>query len=160
MLILPHANFQPLQAAKLLNSWEGALIALEDASLVTTADALHLPQSLAAQLRQAAHSLMQQRHEVLSGPAAKARAADRASQLRQLLQPAAHLAGLVQQYRALPTLESERQLAAARAAATRSCAYLRCANVAGEGGPAAGEGAGSMRCRWAGAAGEWGLPCV
>ncbi|KAL4859692.1 hypothetical protein ACK3TF_000769 [Chlorella vulgaris] len=34
----------------------------------------------------------------------------------------------------------------AKAAATRSCAYLRCANLAGEGGPAAGQGAGSQRC--------------
>ncbi len=32
-------------------------------------------------------------------------------------------------------------------AATRSCAYLRCANLGGEGGPAAGKGTGSMRCR-------------
>ncbi|KAI3433853.1 hypothetical protein D9Q98_003656 [Chlorella vulgaris] len=34
----------------------------------------------------------------------------------------------------------------AQAAATRSCAYLRCANLAGEGGPAARQGAGSKRC--------------
>jgi hypothetical protein len=34
----------------------------------------------------------------------------------------------------------------AQAAATRSCAYLRCANLAGEGGPAAGPGTGSQRC--------------
>jgi hypothetical protein len=34
----------------------------------------------------------------------------------------------------------------AQAAATRSCAYLRCANLAGEGGPAAREGLGSQRC--------------
>ena len=33
------------------------------------------------------------------------------------------------------------------AAATRSCAYLRCANLGGEGGPAAGSGAGSAKCR-------------
>ncbi|PRW60748.1 starch binding domain-containing [Chlorella sorokiniana] len=32
------------------------------------------------------------------------------------------------------------------AAATRSCAYLRCANLGGEGGPAIGQGVGSMRC--------------
>ncbi|KAI3433883.1 hypothetical protein D9Q98_003685 [Chlorella vulgaris] len=37
-------------------------------------------------------------------------------------------------------------LALAQVAATRSCAYLRCANLAGEGGPAAGQGAGSQRC--------------
>ncbi|KAI3433879.1 hypothetical protein D9Q98_003681 [Chlorella vulgaris] len=34
----------------------------------------------------------------------------------------------------------------AQAAATRKCAYLCCANLAGEGGPAAGQGAGSQRC--------------
>ncbi|KAI3433881.1 hypothetical protein D9Q98_003683 [Chlorella vulgaris] len=34
----------------------------------------------------------------------------------------------------------------AQAAAARSCAYLRCANLAGEGGPAAGQGTGSQRC--------------
>ncbi|KAL4856193.1 Zinc finger MYND domain-containing protein 10 [Chlorella vulgaris] len=34
----------------------------------------------------------------------------------------------------------------AQASSTRSCAYLRCANLAGEGGPAAGQGAGSQRC--------------
>ena len=38
----------------------------------------------------------------------------------------------------------------AQAAATRSCAYLRCANLGGEGGPAAGQGVGSARCRWVG----------
>ncbi len=54
----------------------------------------------------------------------------------------------MQQYCALPAVEAERQLALAQAAAGRSCAYLRCANLGGEGGPAAGQGAGSMRCRW------------
>ncbi|PRW60685.1 phosphatidylinositol N-acetylglucosaminyltransferase [Chlorella sorokiniana] len=45
-----------------------------------------------------------------------------------------------------PKLHAEAQLALAQAAPTRSCAYLRCANLGGEGGPAAGQGAGSMRC--------------
>ena len=79
--------------------------------------------------------------------AADATAAERASRLRQLLQPAAELAALMQQHLALPAVEEERTLVVARAAAARSCAYLRCANVAGEGGPAAGQGVGSMRCR-------------
>ncbi len=39
------------------------------------------------------------------------------------------------------------QLELAQAAAARSCAYLCCANLGGEGGPAAGQGVGSMRCR-------------
>ena len=46
-----------------------------------------------------------------------------------------------------PERYAEAQLALVQAAATRSCAYLRCANLGGEGGPAAGQGAGSMRCR-------------
>ncbi len=64
---------------------------------------------------------------------------------QQLLQ---HAAGLMQQYNALPAVEAERRLAVAQAAAGRSCAYPRCANLGGEGGPAAGQGVGSMRCRW------------
>ncbi|PRW60171.1 hypothetical protein C2E21_1998 [Chlorella sorokiniana] len=38
-------------------------------------------------------------------------------------------------------------LEVAQATAARSCAYLRCANLGGEGGPAAGQGVGSQRCR-------------
>ena len=73
----------------------------------------------------------------------------------QLLPHAADLAALMQQYYALPAVEAETQLALAQAAARRSCAYLRCANLGGEGGPAAGQGAGSMRCRSVGG-GSWG----
>ena len=36
----------------------------------------------------------------------------------------------------------------AQAAAARSCAYLRCANLGGEGRPTARQGAGNQRCRW------------
>ena len=39
-----------------------------------------------------------------------------------------------------------RQLQQAQAAAQRSCAYLRCANAALQGGPAAGQGEGTLRC--------------
>ena len=46
-----------------------------------------------------------------------------------------------------PEAQQAAALELAQAAARRSCAYLRCANLGGEGGPAAGEGAGSMRCR-------------
>lgn len=42
------------------------------------------------------------------------------------------------------------QLEEAQAAAARSCAYLRCANLECEGRPAAGEGTGAKRCRRAG----------
>ena len=39
------------------------------------------------------------------------------------------------------------QLELAQAAAARSCAYLCCTNLRGEGGAAARQGAGSQRCR-------------
>ncbi len=48
-----------------------------------------------------------------------------------------------------PKAQPAAALELAQAAAARSCAYLRCANLGGEGGPAAGQGAGSLRCRWA-----------
>jgi hypothetical protein len=41
---------------------------------------------------------------------------------------------------------AQQRLESAQAAATRSCAYLAYANLANEGGPAAGEGKGSLRC--------------
>ncbi len=46
-----------------------------------------------------------------------------------------------------PSAQQEQQLEAAQAAAARSCAYLGCANLGGSGGPAAGQGEGSKRCR-------------
>ena len=74
------------------------------------------------------------------------------------LPAAAKLADLLHQWwqpDMQPERHTEAQLALAQAAATRSCAYLRCANLGSEGGPAAGEGAGSMRCRWVGGCVRW-----
>jgi len=69
--------------------------------------------------------------------------------LRQLasevLPQAAQPAALAVQH--LTPAPEAAQLELAQAAATRSCAYLCCANLGGEGGPAAGQGVGSMRCR-------------
>ena len=45
------------------------------------------------------------------------------------------------------------------AAATRSCAYLRCANLGGGGGPAAGQGTSSAKCRWGLGCGTTGCVC-
>ena len=45
------------------------------------------------------------------------------------------------------------------AAAARSCAYLRCANLGGGGGPAAGQGTGSAKCRWGLRCGTTGCVC-
>jgi len=47
---------------------------------------------------------------------------------------------------AQPQDSPQAQQELAQAAATRSCAYLRCANLSCEGGCAAGQGAGSKRC--------------
>lgn len=77
--------------------------------------------------------------------------ADAGRKLRQQALPiATHLAGAVVDWRSSDQEQrSKDRLQLARVAAKRSCAYLCCANLGGEGGPAAGEGVGSSRCRWA-----------
>ena len=104
-----------------------------------SAAACDAPGNLPEQLRQAAQQL-----PGLGNP----------QETEQLLQRAA---ALMHQYYALPAVVAELRLAVAQAAAGRSCAYLRCANLGGEGGPAAGQGVGSMRCRWAG---WWQMACI
>ena len=67
--------------------------------------------------------------------------------LKQLraAQPAA---AIVLRFWRQPELQAAMQLQVAQAAAARSCANLRCANLGScTGGPAAGELAGSKRCR-------------
>ena len=64
----------------------------------------------------------------------------------RLVQQAAALARLLQQYWQLPEQQAAARLELAQAAASRSCAYLACANLGGSGGPAAGEGEGSKKC--------------
>ena len=119
-------------------------------SALASAAASGLQDNVAAQLHKAAGGLRQQWEERLAGVPDDLAPAQHASLLRPLLQRTAELAALMQQYYALPALAAERQLAVAQASAGRSCAYLRCANLGGEGGPAAGQGVGSKRCRWAG----------
>ncbi|EFN52671.1 hypothetical protein CHLNCDRAFT_138631 [Chlorella variabilis] len=60
------------------------------------------------------------------------------------LQP--ELAATLLEHWARPEQQQQDALQLAQAAAARSCAYLRCSNVGGEGGPAAGQGGGSQRC--------------
>jgi len=60
--------------------------------------------------------------------------------------PAVRLAAALQQYWQMPEQVAAEQLQLAQAAATRSCAYLRCANVGSTSGPAAGRGSGGKRC--------------
>ena len=121
------------------------LAAVAFAAAAASLAASGAPSRLAAQLKQAARRLRDRPQESLSN----------AQETERLLQQAA---ALMQQYYASPTVAAERQLALAQAAAGRSCAYLRCTNLGGEGGPAAGQGVGGMRCRWAGRvkqAGGW-----
>ena len=64
------------------------------------------------------------------------------------VQPAAaKLAAALQQYWQLPAQWAAANLDLTTAASSRACAYLRCANLSAEGGPAAGEGVGSQKCR-------------
>ena len=63
-----------------------------------------------------------------------------------LLPAARKLAEALQAYWQLPEQQAAARLEVARAAAARSCAYLRCSNLAAEGGVSAGEGKGSLRC--------------
>ncbi len=107
-----------------------------------------LPESLAAQLGTAVSSLREQRQAGLGAVQADAPPAEHVAQLRPLLPPAADLAALMQQCYALPAVDKPHRLELAQAAAGRCCAYLRCANVEGQGGPAARQGTGSKCCRW------------
>ena len=67
--------------------------------------------------------------------------------VRRCLPVAAEVGRLLLQYQEQPQQQDAAQLELVQAAATRACAYLRCANLGGEGGAAAGQGVGSMRCR-------------
>ncbi len=81
-----------------------------------------------------------------SGEASVAQSAQAAALLPQ---PAQRLAAALLAWWRRPEAPPAAALELAQAAAARSCAYLRCANLGGEGGPGAGQGAGSQRCRWA-----------
>ena len=65
---------------------------------------------------------------------------------QQALPTAEGLAEALQQYWALPEQVAAARWEACQAVATHRCAFLRCANLGLEGGPAAGEGGGSLRC--------------
>ena len=71
-----------------------------------------------------------------------------ASKLRlQALPPATRLAAALHDWHSQPEQLKQSALVLAQAAAGRSCAYLCCANLGGEGGPAAKQGVGSKSCR-------------
>lgn len=111
---------------------------------VGSAAADGMPDSLAAQLQAAAASLQEQHQQLQARLAPAATLSARMAVPQQLQQPAAELAALLRQH---PEVEANRQLVVARAAATRSCAFLRCSSVGCGGGPAAGQGLGSLRVR-------------
>ncbi|KAL4439768.1 hypothetical protein ABPG75_002769 [Micractinium tetrahymenae] len=71
---------------------------------------------------------------------------DSAEMLGRVLPPAEALAAALQEWWALPEQVAAARLEAAQAAAVRSCANLRCANLGLEGGAAAGEGVCCKRC--------------
>ncbi|PRW56253.1 putative ATP-dependent DNA helicase HFM1 isoform A [Chlorella sorokiniana] len=87
---------------------------------------------------------------------------------RPVLPPARRLAAAMLAWWRGPAVQQEQQLEAAQVAAARSCAYLRCANLGGGGGPAAGQGEGSLRCSSPGGVqgakgapvGTWSLICA
>ena len=81
------------------------------------------------------------------GAAIQLRGLPAISLLQAVLPPTRRLAAALLDWWRRPRAQQEQQLEAAQAAATRSCAYLRCANLGGSGGPAAGQGEGSQRCR-------------
>jgi hypothetical protein len=62
------------------------------------------------------------------------------------LPPAEALAQLLWQHWQQPEQQRAARLDLAQAAGTRCCAYLRCGQLEGQGGPGPGEGKGSLRC--------------
>lgn len=70
-----------------------------------------------------------------------------AAVLREQALPAAEAAArLWRAHWQLPDQAAALRLEAARAAATRCCAFLGCSNVGQAGGPFAGQGKGSLTC--------------
>lgn len=67
-------------------------------------------------------------------------------ELWALLPQATRVAQLLERWYQLPAQAEPLRLQLARAAGSRACAYLGCANLGGGGGPFAGEGEGSLRC--------------
>ena len=67
------------------------------------------------------------------------------ARLADVVRCAEGLSAALQRFWALPEQVAAARLELAQPAASRSCAYLACANLGGSGGPAAGEGEGGWR---------------
>lgn len=92
---------------------------------------------------------MQRLNEALAGwqPPGEACTLGRWQSLqRQLLPAATAVAEALQAHCTRPEQQQAARLQLARAACARACAHLRCAELGLEGGPAAGQRAGSSKC--------------
>ena len=142
---VPHC----VQANQLIQGWHSVVAALPHCVATAGQNSAQLgtPDESMAEVQAACSGLVVQQQQLMQSWGPNTSLADRAEQTQQLVQPAARLGSMLVELDRSPALRKERQLVLARAAATRSCAYLGCANVAGQGGPAAGQGGGSARCR-------------
>ena len=126
------------------------LLAAFDGICTAAADMMTAPgsglASLQPELASLESTLGQLRHQDVSVfPWARARMVVTSMQT-SAVSPASQLAAALLEHWGQPEQQQQDALQLAQAGATRSCAYLRCANVGGEGGPAASQGAGSRRC--------------
>ncbi|KAL4457574.1 hypothetical protein ABPG75_012439 [Micractinium tetrahymenae] len=108
----------------------------------STSDTLELVSAAAAELQ----AVLQRREEDGCGTGASPSLALLRRYQAELLPPAARLAEALQEHWAQPEQQAAAWLELGQALAVRSCAYLRCANLGGGGGPDAGQGEGSRRC--------------
>ena len=140
-----HLLFLPcLQAVRLL-SCSGHVLTSVRLSCCSVADGTiggEIPQALKDEAAAVADELQQ---GMAAGMAAGAE--ESLGALFGMVATIERAAGVIDQCRALPEHALAAQVVLARAAAGRSCAYLSCSNLQAEGGPAAGQGVGSMRCR-------------
>ena len=139
----PAFGWLSLQAAELLGHYAGSLACIAGWDVPVGSDA---SADVSQQVAAAFGTLRHQLAFLLAMPPTTP--AVRCQMLRQLLPAAEQAAAAFDAFCQQPSQQAAAQLELARAAAGRSCAYLRCRNVQAEGGAMAGEGAGSMRCRW------------
>ena len=143
-LLTERALWAVAQIAKLMeacNTVSGNLLAITQHIAELKGSSSTTPPALIEQAIAAAGTLQRLLQDPPPPPAG------RDQRRRQLLEACEHAAAVVAQHLALPQQAQAAQLELARAAAGRSCAYLRCPNVERAGGALAGQGEGSMRCR-------------
>lgn len=104
--------------------------------------------SLAVEVAEAASCLRDRLAALQQDNAAPLTLAERAAQMQQLLPAAGRIAAAMDAVDWLPDQQVAVQLEVARAAAPRRCSYLRCANLAAEGGAVMYRGDHGLRCRW------------